>query len=613
MRFNKDKMLTLKISLASDSKIRIEPVGDIPDDIWEEVVDWWSIGRKLDPKLKNVHVDIPEFSQRKIWLRENWKSLGYELTIDEEVKFALKNVDSLMVTFDEIANRKESDLDIINLEVIELTRPLTEFQKKNIKCLIGMPNGANFSVPGAGKTFTTLALWEFFRTKNFLDRMLIVCPRSAFEAWESDCSMLSRKPSITMFNDDPIDSSAEILYVNYEQLENETRLTRLTKWLSLSKGMLVIDEAHRIKGGGASIRWRACCELANNAKRIDLLTGTPMPQSQEDLRNLLSLSWRGVPREFFTESRLSSLRRGGIFVRTTKKELQLPSMKITSIELPMSRVQKDVYSALRQSFIGQFEISSTDSSYFSRRGKAVMTLIAAATNPGLLMRTVKEDAYLGLTWPPKELTGQERLMSVLEDYATHEIPEKYQWVARYVAKAAKEGRKVLIWSTFIANLLALKRLLEPYDPALIYGVSSQDERKAELLKFRSSTSCSVLLSNPQTLGEGVSLHKECHEAIYLDRSYNAGLYLQSLDRIHRLGLPKDQETNIFILQSEGSIDQRIARRLEDKIQRLGFYLNDTGLAEVSLPALDDEIIPDGMSGLDEIDLNDIYRHLTENE
>jgi SNF2 family DNA or RNA helicase len=204
-------------------------------------------------------------------------------------------------------------------------------------------------------------------------------------------------------------------------------------------------------------------------------------------------------------------------------------------------------------------------------------------------------------------------MSVLEEYASHEIPEKYQWVARYVAKASKEGRKVLIWSTFIANLLALKRLLEPYDPALIYGISSQEERKAELIKFRTSQSCSVLLSNPQTLGEGVSLHKECHEAIYIDRSYNAGLYLQSLDRIHRLGLSNSQETNIFILECEASIDQRISRRLEDKIQRLGFYLDDEGLAEVSLPGLDDEILPDGMSGLDEIDLNDIYKHLTGND
>lgn len=606
-------MPTLKISISAESTIRIEPESDVSDFIWEEVIGWWSLGRRIDGSSKFIDIGITEFAQRKLWLRENWTSLGYSLIIHDTVKVALKRVDGLMGQFIELSDREEVGIDQVNLDLIQLKKPLTDFQKKNLRSLISMPNGANFSVPGAGKTLTTLALWEYFRTNELIERMLIVCPRSAFEAWESDSHMLLRHPSISLFNDEQIDLITEILYLNFEQLENDQRLARLIKWISNKSSMLVIDEAHRIKGGGASIRWRACLELSRHSKRVDLLTGTPMPQSQEDLRNLFSLSWSGVPREFFSDSRLSALKRGGVFVRTTKKELQLPSMKITSIELPMTRVQKDVYSALKQSFVGQFELSSTDSIYFTRKGKAVMTMIAAATNPGLLMRSVKEDAYLGLTWPPKALTGSERLMSVLEEYATHEIPEKYQWVARYVAKAAKEGRKVLIWSAFIANLLALKRLLEPYDPALIYGISTQDERKAELLKFRNSQSCSVLLSNPQTLGEGVSLHRECHEAVYIDRNYNAGLYLQSLDRIHRLGLPQNQETNVFILQTEGSIDQRISRRLEDKIQRLGFYLNDTGLAEISLPGLDDEILPDAMSGLDEVDLDDIYQHLTGND
>jgi SNF2 family DNA or RNA helicase len=284
-------------------------------------------------------------------------------------------------------------------------------------------------------------------------------------------------------------------------------------------------------------------------------------------------------------------------------------MCIKQIELPMSPLQSDVYAALKRSFVGQFQLSISDSNFFSRRGKAVMTMIAAATNPGLLMGVAREDAYLGLSWPPRELAGSERLMAVLEKYASYEIPEKYQWISRYVAKAANEGKKVLVWSCFIANLLALKRLLEPYDPALVYGATSQEDRKLELIKFRTKESCSVLLSNPQTLGEGVSLHKECHEAIYLDRNYNAGLYLQSLDRIHRLGLSADQQTSVFILESIGSVDLRIARRLESKIQRLGFYLNDRGLARVSLPNVDENEIPDSMAGIDEADLDDLYQHL----
>ena len=606
-------MQSLKISKSSEFIIRIEPVGIMLEEVWESVVDWWSVGKKTDTGAKFVEVSIPDFSQKKLWLRENWTSLGYNVTIEDEVRLALRVVDGVMEKFVELASSDGANVAPTGLDRIQTIRPLTEFQVRNIMCLIRMPNGANFSVPGSGKTLTTLALWEFFRTSGSIDRMLIVCPRSAFEAWESDSRMLVRRPHINLFTDEPIDAFTEVLYVNYEQLENEQRLTRLGKWLAQGHGMLVIDEAHRIKAGGTSIRWRACSHLAHQSKRIDILTGTPMPQSQDDLRNLLSVSWRGIPREFFSDARLSSLRRGGVFVRTTKNELELPQMKITYVELPMSNIQQEVYRALRRSFIGQFDISTADSTYFGRRGKAIMTLIAAATNPGLLMRSINEDAYLGLTWPPKALTGHTRLLSVVADYASHEIPEKYQWVARYVAKAANEGRKVLIWSTFVANLLALKRLLEPYDPAVIYGNTSMELRKVELSKFRNSPSCSVLLSNPQTLGEGISLHQECHEAIYLDRSYNAGLYLQSLDRIHRLGLPRDQVTNVFILQSEGSIDYRIARRLEDKIQRLGLYLNDAGLVEASIPGLDDEVLPNESSGLDEVDLNDIYKHLMSND
>ena len=135
---------------------------------------------------------------------------------------------------------------------------------------------------------------------------------------------------------------------------------------------------------------------------------------------------------------------------------------------------------------------------------------------------------------------------------------------------------MLIWSSFVGNLLALEKLLAPYGPILIYGATPQEERKEKLSQFRNTTESSVLLSNPQTLGEGVSLHLECHEAVYMDRSYNAGLYLQSLDRIHRLGLAKDQITNVYILQSDGTIDHRIANRLEIKIKKLAKYMNDDG-------------------------------------
>ena len=602
-------MAIIRITLGLEGQILIQPVGEIASEDWSSVQNWWSSETFANNLPSLISVLPSEFAYKKNWLRENWTRLGHKVELGKDVIASVQAAEGLIADFERLSTSQDRGLGI-DFESLLLKRKLTPFQILNLKNLVTMNHGANFSVPGAGKTSTTLAVWEYFRNAGKINRMLVICPRSAFEAWEKEPGLILEHPiKIHQFSGDSIPHDTGLLYVNYEQLENSSRLLRIVNWMDQTPTMLVIDEAHRVKGGEKSIRWRACLELGTHAVRVDLLTGTPMPQSQEDLKNLFSLSWKGIPRHYFTNARLSSLQRGGVFVRTTKRELKLPPMRIEPVTVAMSPVQQQIYSALRRTFAGQFGMSDGDYGYFEKKGKAVMTLLAAATNPGLLMRAYSEESFLGFNWPPVNLSGDERLVSVLQSYSSHEISEKYLWIAKFVAKAASEGRKVLIWSTFVGNLLALQRLLTPYQPAVIYGATPVEERGTELERFRNSPKCHVLLSNPQTLGEGISLHKVCHEAIYIDRSYNAGLYLQSLDRIHRLGLPPDQETTVYVLQSEGSIDFRVGKRLEGKIDRLGTYLNDSGLVEVSLPSGDSEDPPEGLLGLDDLDLNDLLDHL----
>lgn len=145
------------------------------------------------------------------------------------------------------------------------------------------------------------------------------------------------------------------------------------------------------------------------------------------------------------------------------------------------------------------------------------------------------------------------------------------------------------------NLKALARQLRNYNPAIIHGgVPSENAnsfgavtREAELRRFRKDPDCVVLLANPAACGEGVSLHHECHHAVYLDRTFNAGQFLQSQDRIHRLGLADNVTTRFTILQSEGSIDERVDVRLRDKVQALSRLMDDPGLVLVSLPEADE--------------------------
>ena len=114
-----------------------------------------------------------------------------------------------------------------------------------------------------------------------------------------------------------------------------------------------------------------------------------------------------------------------------------------------------------------------------------------------------------------------------------------------------------------------------------------------------------MVANPAACGEGISLHTVCHHAIYLDRNYNAAQYLQSEDRIHRLGLPPEQETFVEILQAPGTIDESVDRRLSHKIDKMAQVLNDEALK------VEPEVVDLDADGFNEGDLTDFLQHLRE--
>jgi len=600
---------SLGISLIDDDLVSITRGVGVDDATWQEVCSWWnaSTSAHIDDSF---HIEMHTFLLRIEYLRSVWSRNGSRsFQITEVLKNRILDARASQVRLENLL-QSERELHSIELGELGLARSLTEEQLENVSRLVMMENGANFSVPGAGKTFCQLVVWRWLNIRGNVGNLLVICPRSAFEAWSAEPGLsFTQPPQAQTFGFEPIQPRTEILISNYEQLENDQKLGRLRRWVLDNQSLIVLDEAHRLKGGAGSVRWRACRELVADAPRVDLLTGTPMPQSFEDLRNLLALSWSEIPRSFFSDARLQSLKRGSMFVRTTKTELNLPDLKIVEERLPPGRIQEQIYSALRRMYVGQFSLSSADESTLGRRGRAVMSLIAAATNPGLLMGLSVEDSYLNLQWPPREVQSAEKLMNVLASYAENEMPPKYQWVSRFVDVASRENRKVLVWSTFVGNLRALQRLLAPYDPVMIHGATPLDDREREIQRFRNDPSCSVLITNPQTLGEGISLHQVCHDAVYVDRSYNAGLYLQSIDRIHRLGLSPEQETRVFLLSTEGTIDQRVSLRLEAKIRRLAAAMDDSDLVRVSLP--DEELILDSAAvlGIDSIDLDDLFEHL----
>lgn len=283
-----------------------------------------------------------------------------------------------------------------------------------------------------------------------------------------------------------------------------------------------------------------------------------------------------------------------------------------AIVVPLQGIQRDIYLALKDAYAGQFALEGWARVDLLRMGRVVMYLLEAATNPKLLVAGSLEGADPDVfRHPPLPVPEGSLLSELMARYNEYETPTKFRELARLVKENAEQGRKTLVWSNFVRNLKLLRRQLDAYQPALIHGaVPAFDpaggiSRETEIARFRKDDACRVLLANPAAMSEGMSLHQECHDAVYLERTFNAGQYLQSVDRIHRLGLPAGVETRITVLLTDETLDLAVDGRVREKAERLGEMLNDPSLAAIALP--DDEDYGPPID--DDLDVLALFKHL----
>ncbi|MFL1903370.1 DEAD/DEAH box helicase [Streptomyces tauricus] len=483
---------------------------------------------------------------------------------------------------------------------------LTSFQVRDVGRLLTLRHGANFSVPGAGKTRVALAVFQAERHAGRSQRLLVVCPKSAYESWQFENSAAYGNESLRMVvaDDGHIDPVADAILINYERLPGMANL--LVEWLDSQSAVLVLDEAHRMKLGSAGAYGGACMVLGPHARRRMILTGTPAPNGARDLENLLGFVWPGHGRKIVRRevgggdlAKASRVLRP-LFTRTTKKELGLPPVTSRVRRLKMPNLHGEIYSALIGQMSARAEASRDD---LEGLGRVLMYLLMAATSPALLAVGATKYDPLVYRVPPLDIPEGAALTELMEDLPSYEMSPKFQEVLKIVDNNAARGRKTLVWSTFVRNLTTMEALLQRYSPAVVHGGTR--DRVQQIEKFRSDPDCHVLLSNPATLGEGVSFHQTCHDAVYVDRDFAAGRYLQSLDRIHRLGLSWDTETNVTVLVSEGTIDEAVDGRLAAKLQFMGLVLDDPAVRE--LADLEEE--PSIGETLDQKDLQALMGHL----
>ena len=498
-----------------------------------------------------------------------------------------------------------------------MTRTLREKQMQDSFFMYAMKKSGNFSVPGSGKTSSALGVYCYLKSKNLVDRIVMIGPKNAFGSWMDEFEIcFTDKENLKCFNvqDGQYHSAKERKYglafesagcnlflFNYESIRTfENEISQLVS----DRTLLVFDEVHKVKRVDG-IYATAAVNIASKANHIIAMTGTPIPNSYLDLYNLLHILYNDEYREFFgfetyslknptaSEIEIINDKIQPFFCRTTKKELQVPDANDDcTLDVFATEQEQEIFNIICKK-------------YANNKLALFVRTLQLESNPKMLLQKLdlrEFSSILDIADDIDKIDYIDLAMDIKELVDAVDITSKKQACIDKTIQLVSQGKKVIIWCIFRDSIRNLESMLNSHgiNAKSIYGEVALNDR-IKLMNDYKSGKFEVLITNPHTLAESVSLHTVCHDAIYYEYSYNLVHLLQSKDRIHRLGLPKNQYTQYCFLQSvfdnkgeSFSMDSKVYERLKEKEKTMLDAIDNHELEPVYTPEEDLKIIFDSL-------------------
>jgi len=497
----------------------------------------------------------------------------------------------------------------------KLIRDLYTLQLLSAYHLAFAQNACNFSVPGAGKTSIVYGAYAYLNSlqpvnNKYVDRLLIVGPISSFAPWEIEyyecfgrTTTIRRLVGVDAHNRMLHFYSrkrVEITLISYQSLAASQK--DIIAFLRREKTMVVLDEAHKIKSveGG---QWAAAAlSIAQYASSRVILTGTPAPNGYQDLLNLYRFIWPqkriikfpanylinlSTDKTAHAKEKINELVQdvSPFFIRIKKTDLGLPdAIENNPRIVKMGENQQTIYDHIEKKYVDYFEQERNVGSFTGNlKTSKLIRLIQCATNPNLLNKPL--DNYLREMGISGNTGIDDRdIMQLIKSYSSaEEIPTKFIETGELIKKIIEQSGpagKVIVWTIHISSMLDLQDYLYSQhiqSERLCGDVPNEEDdideniiTREKIISYFHRKDCpyKVIIANPFAVGESISLHKACHNAIYLEMNFNAAMYMQSKDRIHRVGLEKDDKINYYYFLSKNSVDEVVHKRVLEKEKRM---------------------------------------------
>lgn len=560
----------------------------------------WFIEKLTLHDLRDIIPNRISIYGKKIVYSQNAEAYisNQDLKIDKRVKLAesIKTKQNCDIWNNDFNRFKK----IINHEMVAT---LKEKQFENAYHHLAMKSSMDFSVPGTGKTYISYGLFSYlysdYDKKQDVNHLVVFGPLNCFRTWKEECkTIFGYKHNFSIFDISEFHNDYEkqlekykydVYLFNYDFL-TDSKIKIIAKFVLDDKTMIVFDEIHKLKSlsGIRANNVINMLEIVKNKPIYKLaLTGTPLPNSYTDLYNYLKILYSDDLNGFLKVFSVNQLKQADsnkyyseeiqnnlhpLYTRTTKKDLSIPIANdddLTSLCVNPTEDESKLYELIYKSYQNPL--------------LKFIRLIQASSNPRLLLSKINTKDLNDLYEDYDFGTGLKN--SLIDDnsiYIEDEkrlidkigISSKTKRTINIIINKVKSNEKVIVWCLFIDTIDLLKEELEKQGIICI-TISGRDDIKTrdDKISIFKHSNVDVLITNPNTLAESVSLHHECHNAIYLEYGFNLTYLLQSKDRIHRVGLKEGTETNYYFsitksIDDFGSIDKKIYDRLQMKANRM---------------------------------------------
>lgn len=410
------------------------------------------------------------------------------------------------------------------------------YQQAGIEFMVKRPNVLLADPPGLGKTI------EIAGTLNQLHspRVLIVCPASLRLNWIQELQKwLSYAPE-----------SLEVVSV-----DSVWRKGVFSRLVATSFDFMAVDEAQYIKEMDSK-RSMACAALAAKAKRVVLMTGTPVKNRPRDAFHLLHI----LAPDIFPDYRQFALRycaafQQTIYVKGGKKRTIWNDNGSSNLEelndilrstIMLRRSKEDALPQLPRKRRQLIEVEGAAKEV--KAEKAAWEEVCASIGYEEALRQMEAGAGIAFT----EMASKRKTVAL----------SKIPFVVEHVSNLLDSGEKVILFAHHRDVISGLAEGLKGYSPVTYVGGMNEKQKDEAKRRFMEDDDCRVFIGNIQTAGTGLTLTVSS-TVVFAEMSYCPSDMEQCEDRACRIG----QTSGSVLVQHivlAGSLDVTMGQKLLEK-------------------------------------------------